>query len=136
MRLACGMSGKCCGAREAGILNFIDIKLSAYEGFWEPTYRDAPYAKSVDPKAGGGDTSDKRFVLVNSDELARYGFQSMLTPRESYRLGLAALNSTAKSVAGSSFADASEAQQDQIVGTLEDGSASGFSTVKAVMLLS
>ena len=36
------------GAHEAGLLSYIDVKLSAYEGFWEPTYREGPFAETVE----------------------------------------------------------------------------------------
>lgn len=122
------------GAHEAGIMNFIDVKLSAYEGFWEPTYREPPFAEAATGSATGSSNSapaSGRSIMVDPAELERYGFQSMLTPREAYRVGLSSLDGYAMSSAGSKFVDLSDGQQDAIVGALESGDATRFTTPSA-----
>ena len=73
------------GAREACVTNYIDRKLAEHASFATTTYFHPPFAKPAKDRPPGfsGDT-----VFVDEDELDRYGFQSSLTPQQSYRLGL------------------------------------------------
>lgn len=115
------------GAVDAGVLTFIDVKLAAYEGFWEPTYREPPFAEIVDqPPEAIAQDSGSSTVRVAKSEAGRYGFQSMLSPREAYRGGIANLDRYAQAAAGAKFADLSPAAQDGIVGKLKDGDIDGF----------
>jgi hypothetical protein len=101
--------------------------LAFNEGFDEPTYRQAPFAEVYDgdqPPASSGQSY--QVVYVSKDEIDRYGFQSIMTPRESYRVGLIALDNYAKSQFNAAFADLSEDQQDQIVDDLTNDKADTF----------
>lgn len=116
------------GAVDAGVLTFIDVKLAAYEGFWEPTYREPPFAEVVDlppdriqPSEGPSST-----IRIAKSEASRYGFQSMMSPRESYRGGIANLDRYSQSTSGGRFADLDAAAQDAIVAKLKDGGIDGF----------
>jgi gluconate 2-dehydrogenase gamma chain len=116
------------GAREAGVLFYIDRLLASGDGFAEPTYRQPPFAStySGDEPPDNGVPSGFSTIWVHEDEIDRYGFQSMLTPRESYRAGIAALDRFAQSEYGSGFADLSEEDQNEIIQALVDDEAEGF----------
>lgn len=116
------------GAVDAGVLTFIDVKLAAYEGFWEPTYREPPFAEIVDkpPEQIANPGGASSTIQVAKSEADRYGFQSMMSPRESYRGGIANLDRFAQSTAGSGFSSLDAAAQDAIIAKLKDGDVDGF----------
>ena len=60
-------------------------------------------------------------IWVPSSEIARYGYQSILTPREVYRIGVAALDRYVNAKYGKDFVDLDENQQDEVVGAMVDG---------------
>jgi gluconate 2-dehydrogenase gamma chain len=117
------------GAREAGVVVYIDHLLATRDGFAEPTYRQPPYAQVASgptlPEATPG------AVWVAADEIERYGFQAILTPREVYRVGLEAVDRYAQARFERDFVDLSEADQDTLVGDLAEGRATGFRQVGA-----
>lgn len=110
------------GAAEAGAAVFIDAMLAEFDDFDEPTYVDGPFVdepeRSPDLPDGAADLPD--------DVLARYGFQSGLTPQQTYRRGLAALDRATEDMTGGAFAAAAGDDQDMVVAALADGSAPGF----------
>lgn len=154
------------GAREAGVVYYIDYELSYADGFPEATYRLGPYAAVIGPdgqplmgaqvgqqsagQGGGGSDptttpplpsedaveastptppaggEDLEVIWVPADQIERYGYQSVLTPRDVYRAGVAAVDRYSREQFGGPFVELSEEQQDQIVGALVDGSATGF----------
>ncbi len=117
------------GAREAGVVTYIDNMLAFNEGFDEPTYRHAPFAEVYEgdqPPVGSAGQASYQVVYVSKDEIDRYGFQSIMSPRESYRVGLIALDNYARSKFNASFADLSADQQDQIVDDLSNDKADTF----------
>ena len=70
------------GAREACVTNYIDRKLAEHKSFATTTYFHPPFAKPAkDTRPGFADGT----IYVDEDELPRYGFQSSLTPQQSYR---------------------------------------------------
>lgn len=116
------------GAREAGVVYFIDGLLAQGSTFPEPTYRHPPFAMTYEgeeppliPVEGA-----PAFVWVQEDELERYGFQSPLTLREMYQQGLPALARYAESRFGGTFASLRDDEQDGILMAMEDGEAEGF----------
>jgi gluconate 2-dehydrogenase gamma chain len=119
------------GAREAGVVVYIDHMLAANEGFAEPTYRQPPFAQvySGDSPPANGDLYE--VIWVPADLIARYGFQAVLSPREVYRIGLEAVDRYARSRFTRDFADLSESEQDTIVGDMAEGRATGFGQVSA-----
>jgi gluconate 2-dehydrogenase gamma chain len=117
------------GARELGVLIYIDYTLSLAD-FVEPTYHAPPFAEPFSgeqPPQWG----DNEVVWIPEDELERYGFQSSLTPREVYRMGVVALNRYSRQEAGSDFADLGDDEQDVIVEALAEDEATGFEPFSA-----
>jgi len=117
------------GAREAGVTNYIDKMLGFLEGFDEPTYFQPPFAQTYEgdnPPPEANQPGQYQVVYVKKDELERYGYQSNQRPREIYRLGVASVDRYAKEKFQKKFVDLSEDQQDQIVGDLAEGKATGF----------
>ena len=113
------------GAREAGVLTFIDHMLASTDSWAEPTYIEPPHVKTYE-----GDTpppeaeNDPNFVYIPEDRAEDYGWQVAEPPQTLYRVGLAKLNE----VAGGSFADLSESQQDSLLEQLAAGEVEAFET--------
>lgn len=105
------------GAVEMGASIYLDRKLAEFEGHAEPTYMTVPHAVGVPPGQSPALGSDR--IAVPSNELYRYGYQSATTPRELYRLGLAATDRYAQSRFGEVFADLPAERQDQILAEFE-----------------
>lgn len=119
------------GAREAGVVSYIDGFLAYHEGFPEPTYRQPPYAMTYEGDAPPTDTvlaADYQALWVPADQIKRYGYQSILNPREVYRIGVAAVDRSSRDAFGKSFVSLTEEQQDSIIQAMADGTASGFDT--------
>jgi hypothetical protein len=114
------------GAREAGVVNYIDKKMVFNEGFAEPTYRSAPFAQTYEGDKPPQNQDTYQVVWVKKDELERYGFQSIHSPREMYRKGLASVDQYAKKQFQKQFVDLSEDQQDQILEDMSNDKAEGF----------
>lgn len=120
------------GAREAGVVVYIDHLLSQEHGWAQPIYRMPPYAEAYEgDQPPGAEAGPYQVIWVKQEELERYGPQNALTPREIYRVGLAAVDQYANEQFGSNFIDLSEEQQDQVVGDLAGDKASGFSEPSA-----
>lgn len=116
------------GAREAGVLYYIDRLMDYRGGFAEGVYRMPPYAETYAEDAAPPTDRQGEFdvIWVSETDIERYGYQSLLTPAEVMRLGLAAVDRMAQESFGSRFAELSEDQQDQIIGAMADGEATGF----------
>lgn len=116
------------GAREAGVVYYIDNMLAYQEGFPEPVYRQPPFAETYegDEPPREATTGPYQVIWVPADEIGRYGYQSVLTPREVFRLGVAAVDRYARDQFEADFVDLAEDQQDQIIQALADNEATGF----------
>ena len=120
------------GAHEAGVVTYIDNMLAHQEGFNESTYREPPFAQLY-----SGDTppeEDESFetIWVAADQVERYGYQSVLSPREVYRLGVIALDTYARSKHDQPFVDLTEEQQNTIIEEMISGDATvGFEQIAA-----
>lgn len=117
------------GAREAGVVYYLDNLLSYEGGFAEPTYRQAPFAESYegdqppgenDPRTGFG------VIWVSDEDIERYGYQSILNAREAMRIGLSATDRYANERFGSDFTELDEDEQDTLIQEILDGDATGF----------
>lgn len=115
------------GAHEAGVVTYIDHKLTLADGFAQPIYLHPPFAKAYEGPNPPAENTDHDVVWVPKDQLDRYGFQSSLNPRQMYRKGLAALDRYTKGAFGQDFATLSEAQQDAVIGQMEAGQIQTFS---------
>jgi gluconate 2-dehydrogenase gamma chain len=111
------------GAREACVVNFIDRKLAEHKSFATTTYFHPPFAK---PAKGHAPGCDDGTIYVSEDDLPRYGFQSSLTPQQTYKLGLVELDKYSRSLHNRPFRELSEGQQDAIIGDLEDDKVESF----------
>lgn len=67
-----------------------------------------------------------QIIWVPASEIVRYGYQSILSPRDVYRIGVAALDRYSGSKFNKDFVDLSEEQQDQIIGDMVDGKVANF----------
>jgi len=114
------------GAREAGVVYYIDNMLSHENGFVEPTYRLSPFAETYQGEGPPPDAGNFDVVWIAEDQVERYGYQSILTPRDVYRAGLASLDRFANQSFGATFVELDAEQQDLLVGAMLDGEATGF----------
>jgi len=129
------------GAREAGVVTYIDLMLATNEGFAEETYRAGPFAQ-VDggddhpvgsPQATPGASpvaspmaspaasplaQEYDAVIVPVDLIGRYGYQSVLSPRETYRAGIDALDRYCQREYGHDFVDLGHDQREQVIGDM------------------
>jgi gluconate 2-dehydrogenase gamma chain len=120
------------GAREAGVVTYIDNMLAYQEGFNESTYREPPYARLYEGDAPPEQEDDYETVWVSAEEIERYGYQSILSPRDVYRLGVAAVDAYAQSEFDAPFVRLSEQQQDSIIEAMVSGEATtGFEQISA-----
>jgi gluconate 2-dehydrogenase gamma chain len=114
------------GAREAGVLTYLDNKLATVPGGVAVRhYSLGPFAEKV-PAGKALPPSDEHAVYVPEDAWKRFGPQSQNGPPHDYRKGLASLDALAKATGGTKFADLPAPVQEQIVGSLADDSAKGF----------
>lgn len=120
------------GAREAGVVVYIDNLLSRPSGYAQYIYRLPPFAETYNgeqpPQASG---EPFEVIWVAEDEMERYGLQTVMTPREMYRAGLQALDRHVQETSGGRFADLAETQQDEAVAALAEGTVSSFTTPSA-----
>ncbi len=104
------------GAREAGVVTYIDHLLASFpDGFAQPIYREGPFAEPYrgdqPPEAG----AESDVIWVQRDELPRYGYQSFLTPREIYQIGLEQVDQFAQARYGQGMAEVDAEQQEELV---------------------
>lgn len=111
------------GAGDAGVANFIDRMLGAYDGFAQPTYTSGPFMETYQGRVPA-DRPDT--VFVPEDQADRYGFQSPLGPQEIYRRGLAALDEHCREEHGEAFVDLDAERQVAVLEDLEDDEIDGF----------
>jgi hypothetical protein len=108
------------GAREAGVVFYIDALLWFDRGFGTRTYYRAPFAI---PYEGDSPPVLRNAILtevlfIPKDMMDRFGWQSVLTPREVYRMGIQAVDNFANSDHGSKYTELSEEQQEQVMSAL------------------
>lgn len=115
------------GAREAGVTTYIDNMLAYQEGFVESTYREPPYAQLYSGDAAPEADDTYETVWVAADQIERYGYQAIFSPREIYRLGLIAVDTYARSEFDAAFIALSEEQQNSVIEAMVSGDAvAGF----------
>lgn len=117
------------GAREAGVVYYIDNLLAYQNGFVAPTYHKPPFAQTYSgetPPAAATQQNGFQAIWVPAAEIERYGYQSSLKPSEAFRLGVAATMRYSRERFNKDFTELSEEEQDAIITALEQGEATGF----------
>ncbi len=111
-------------ASEAGVIDFIDQRLSADQGV--PTYTSPPYAKAYNgPKPPGPDTD--QIIWVPSDQLYRYGVQEVeLTSGQVYRRGVELIDQYCDKKFGKPFMQLTHGQQGAVWLALSNGKVNTF----------
>jgi hypothetical protein len=102
-------------------------KLSFFSADEEPTLRafcDALLAQYEDPRVPVPEMVDKRLA---DGEFDGYQYADMPDDRETWRLVLAGLDETARSIGGAPLAELSRHDRERVVGLLADGKVSGGS---------
>jgi gluconate 2-dehydrogenase gamma chain len=118
------------GAREAGVVTYIDNMLAYQEGFVESTYREPPFAEMYEGSEPPEGDSPFEVVWVAADQIERYGYQSILSPREVYRLGVIAVDAYSRSKFDAPFLSLSDVDQDNIIEDMVSGDATtGFEQI-------
>lgn len=112
------------GAREAGVVYYIDYALSNNEGINRSVYLAGPYAQAYEGDQPPDDVEG--VVWVHGDQVSRYGYQSMRTPLEIFRQGVAAVERHARQAYGGGVAGLEEADQDQVIWSLLRDEIPGF----------
>jgi gluconate 2-dehydrogenase gamma chain len=87
------------GAREAGVIVFLDGQLAGAWGHGDHFYRKGPFLKGTPPQ----------------------GYQLAFTPAEMFRMGFAALDTNARKRRGAAFADLTPVQQDELLAEAQNG---------------
>lgn len=110
------------GAREAGVVFYIDSLLWYDRGFGTRTYYKAPFAMPYE-----GDTPPvlRDFTMTDilwipKDLISRFGWQSILTPRELYRMGITAVDGFATDNHGAPYRELDEGQQEEVMTALAE----------------
>ena len=117
------------GAREGGVLNYIDHLLAHRHGFAQPIYRLPPFAEPYFGEQPPADVEGPQPIWVKADQLPRYGYQSSLTPREIYRQGVQQVDAFSRERFGAPFADLAEADQESVVEVMADSPGEIFGPV-------
>ena len=89
------------GAREAGVVVFLDRQLAGAWGHGDHFYAKGPFLPAT----------------------PQQGYQLAFTPAEMFRLGFAKLDENARKLRGAPFADLTSEQQDELLAQAEQGKA-------------
>jgi gluconate 2-dehydrogenase gamma chain len=118
------------GAHEAGVVNYIDGQLGGTNlGFTLKTYTQGPFLNTNEEPVtveAASSTDIYRTVLVATEDIPRYGFQSILSPQQLYRRGLTFVDAYAQSQFQKNFVELSTDQQDSILTDMAADKATGF----------
>ena len=87
------------GAREAGVVVFLDRQLAGAWGQGDHFYRQGPFVPGT----------------------PQQGYQLAFTPAEMFRFGFARLDESARKLHGAAFAELTDAQQDDLLAQAEHG---------------
>jgi hypothetical protein len=118
------------GAHEAGVVYYIDAALSGTnEGLNLKTYMQGPFlvvSEEPTPVEAASTRDIYEVIQIPADQASRYGYQSVLTPQESYRRGLGFVDAYSQETFQQNFVDLSEEQQDEVLTAMDEDSATGF----------
>jgi gluconate 2-dehydrogenase gamma chain len=124
------------GAHEAGVVFYIDRTLAGTNlGYSLKTYTQGPFPVIEETPvtveaASSRDIYD--YVLVAQEQIARYGYQSVLTPQEVYRRGLGFVDEYSQSQFQKNFIDLSTEQQDQVLTDMQGNKPTNFAGPSAL----
>jgi hypothetical protein len=110
------------GAREAGVVFYIDALLWYDRGFGTRTYYRPPFAMAYEGSEPPShlNLTGMDILWVPKEEISRFGWQSILTPRELYRMGIMAVDGFATENHGGKYTELEEAQQEEVMTALAD----------------
>lgn len=110
------------GAREAGVVFYIDGLLWYDRGFGTRTYYRPPFAMAYEGNSPPTflNFANTEILWIPKELMSRFGWQSILTPREFYRMGVMAVNGYASSNHGGRYADLAGEQQEEIMTALAE----------------
>ncbi|HEX7005438.1 MAG TPA: gluconate 2-dehydrogenase subunit 3 family protein [Trueperaceae bacterium] len=117
------------GAREGGVLNYIDHLLAHRHGFAQPIYRMPPFAEPYFGEEPPEEAEGPQPIWVEADKLPRYGYQSSLTPREIYRKGVQQVDAYCRERFGAPFVELAEGDQEAVVETMAESPGEVFGPV-------
>ena len=113
------------GAREAGVVYYIDHLLSHNSGIREPTYTAWPYARTYEGDTPPEPDNDET-IWVKASEISRYGFQARLSPLDVYGIGIEATENYARQRFGRPVVELEESELDETIWALLDDEVDGF----------
>lgn len=118
------------GAHEAGVVFFIDRTLAGTNlGYDLKTYTQGPFPVTEEaqtPVEASSAPDTYRAVFINSENISRYGFQSILSPQDMYRRGIEFLDAHTNAKYQGDFVDLDASQQDEVVTNLQAGKVDEF----------
>lgn len=118
------------GAHEAGVVFYIDNSLSGTNlGYTLKTYTQGPFPVVQEepvPVEASSTRDIYDYVTLPADQIARYGYQSVLSPQEVYQRGLEYIDAFSQVQFQKNFVDLSTDEQDQILTAMDEGNATEF----------
>jgi gluconate 2-dehydrogenase gamma chain len=118
------------GAHEAGAVFYIDESLGGTNfGYTLKTYTQGPFlvvSEQPVPFEAASPRDLYDYVTAAPEQVARYGYQSVLTPQEIYRRGITFVDAYAQSQFQADFVDLTAEQQDQVLTAMDEDTVTGF----------
>ena len=118
------------GAHEAGVVFFIDRTLAGTNlGYDVKTYTQGPFPVTEEAQTPVESSSAPdlyRSVMITSDNISRYGFQSILSPQDMYRRGIEFLDAHTNAKYKDDFVNLDASKQDEVITNLQAGKADEF----------
>ncbi len=118
------------GAHEAGVVFFIDRTLAGTNlGYDVKTYTQGPFPVTEEAQTPVESSSAPdlyRSVMITSDNISRYGFQSILSPQDMYRRGIEFLDAHTNANYKDDFVSLDAPKQDEVITNLQAGKADEF----------
>lgn len=113
------------GAREAGVVYYIDNLLSSNSGIHDAVYTSGPFARTFEGDDPPSEDDDET-IWVHADEIGRYGYQAPLAPLQVYRIAIERVQRHSQETFGSGVAELSDEDQRQIIWDLLDENMDGW----------
>jgi gluconate 2-dehydrogenase gamma chain len=128
------------GAHEAGVVFFIDRTLAGTNlGYDLKTYTQGPFPiteEAQTPVESSSAPDLYRAIFVTSDNISRFGFQSILSPQDMYRRGIEFLDAHTNANYQADFVDLDTSQQDEVITNLQAGKVDEFTGPSATAFFS